>query len=120
MQGWRKSLAAVSAVVALGVLAFAATLASAHTSAKRAGTLNIMGFGTGDDVAEPRAAIATKAVGATVNRPSGSFDDQQFLAAVASGHSPALASPARQRFATYGANGPFQPLTNCIKSQKIN
>jgi len=120
MQGWRKSLAAVSALVALGVLAFAATLASAHTTAKSAGTLNIMGFGTGDDVAETRAAIATKAVGATVNRPSGSFDDQQFLAAVASGNAPDVVYLDRQKVGTYAAKGAFQPLTNCIKSQKIN
>src|SRR5436190_10998642 len=120
MQGWRKSLAVASALVALGVLAFAATFASAHPTAKSGGTLNIMGFGTGDDVAETRAAIATKAVGATVNRPSGSFDDQQFLAAVASGNAPDLVYLDRQKVGTYAAKGAFQPLTNCIKSQKIN
>src|SRR3954468_24756637 len=120
MQGWRKSLAVASALVALGVLAFAATFASAHTTAKSGGTLNIMGFGTGDDVAETRAAIATKAVGATVNRPSGSFDDQQFLAAVASGNAPDVVYLDRQKVGSYAAKGAFQPLTSCISSQKIN
>jgi multiple sugar transport system substrate-binding protein len=120
MQGWRRSLAFTSLIAALGVLAFAATLASAHSTTKNAGTLNIMGFGTGDDVAESRAAIATAAVGGTVNRPSGSFNDQQFLAAVASGNPPDLVYLDRQKVGTYAAKGAFLPLTSCISSQKIN
>jgi multiple sugar transport system substrate-binding protein len=79
-----------------------------------------MGFGKGDDVAETRAAIATKAVGGNVNRPSGSFNDQQFLAAVASGNVPDLVYLDRQKVGTYAAKGAFLPLTSCIKSQKIN
>src|SRR3954447_6812169 len=120
MQGWRKSLAFVSLIVALVVLAFTATLASAHSTTKKAGTLNIMGFGTGDDIAESRAAIATKAVGGTVNRPSGGFNDQQFLAAIASGNAPDLVYLDRQKVGTYAAKGAFLPLTSCISSQKIN
>ena len=120
MQGWRRSLAFASLLAALGVLAFAASLASAHSTTKKAGTLNIMGFGKGDDVAESRADIATKAVGGDVNRPSGSFNDQQFLAAVASGNPPDLVYLDRQKVGTYAAKGAFQPLTSCIKSQKIN
>src|SRR3954464_10252439 len=120
MQGWRKSLAFASLIAALGVLAFAATLASAHSTTTKAGSLNIMGFGTGDDVAESRAAIATKAAGATVNRPSGGFNDQQFLAAVASGNPPDLVYLDRQKVGTYAAKGAFLPLTSCINSQKIN
>jgi multiple sugar transport system substrate-binding protein len=121
MQGWRRSLAFASLIAALGVLAFAATLASAHSTTKKAGTLNIMGFGTGDDVAESRAAIATAALGGTtVNRPSGSFNDQQFLAAVASGNPPDLVYLDRQKVGTYAAKGAFIPLTSCISSQKIN
>jgi multiple sugar transport system substrate-binding protein len=121
MQGWRRSLAFASLIAALGVLAFAATLASAHSTTKKAGTLNIMGFGTGDDVAESRAAIATAALGGTtVNRPSGSFNDQQFLAAVASGNPPDLVYLDRQKVGTYAAKGAFLPLTSCISSQKIN
>src|SRR3954466_10483268 len=120
MQGWRKSLAFTSLIAALGVLAFAATLASAHSTTSTAGTLNIMGFGTGDDVAESRAALATKAVGGTVNRPSGGLNDQQFLAAVARGNAPDLVYPDRQKVGTYAAKGAFLPLTSCINSQKIN
>src|SRR3954464_13315052 len=120
MQGWRKSLAFASLIAALGVLAFTATLASAHSTKTNAGTLNIMGFGTGDDVAESRAAIATKAVGGSVNRPSGGFNDQQFLAAVASGNPPDVVYLDRQKVGTYAAKGAFLPLSSCIKSQKIN
>jgi multiple sugar transport system substrate-binding protein len=121
MQGWRRSLAFASVIAALGVLAFAATFASAHSTTKKAGTLNIMGFGTGDDVAESRAAIATAALkGTTVNRPAGSFNDQQFLAAVASGNPPDLVYLDRQKVGTYAAKGAFVPLSSCIKSQKID
>jgi multiple sugar transport system substrate-binding protein len=123
MKGWRKSLAALPVLAAIVAAALMAGLASAHTdgtATKQAGTLNIMGFGTGDDVAESRAAIAIKAVGGNVNRPSGSFNDQTFLAAVASGNVPDLVYLDRQKVGTYAAKGAFLPLTSCIKSQKIN
>ena len=120
MQGWRKALALASLLAAITVVAVTASLASAHSTKSSSGTLNIMGFGTGDDVAESRAAIATKAVNATVNRPSGGFNDQQFLAAVASGNAPDLVYLDRQKVGTYAAKGAFQPLTSCISSQKIN
>jgi multiple sugar transport system substrate-binding protein len=120
MQGWRKALALAAMLTSIAVVAITASLASAHSTKTNAGTLNIMGFGKGDDVAETRAAIATKAVGGNVNRPSGSFNDQQFLAAVASGNVPDLVYLDRQKVGTYAAKGAFLPLTSCIKSQKIN
>jgi multiple sugar transport system substrate-binding protein len=120
MHGWRKALALAALIASIAVVAVTASLASAHSTKTNAGTLNIMGFGTGDDVAETRAALATKAVGGTVNRPSGGFNDQQFLAAVASGNPPDLVYLDRQKVGTYAAKGAFLPLTSCIKSQKIN
>src|SRR5690242_1490366 len=123
MKGWRKRFAALSVLAVIAAAALMAGLASAHSTTagkKNAGTLNIMGFGTGDDVAESRAAIATKAVGGSVNRPSGGFNDQTFLAAVASGNSPDLVYLDRQKVGTYAAKGAFLPLTSCIKSQNIN
>ena len=120
MQGWRKASALAALIAAIVSVAVTAGMASAHSTKTNAGTLNIMGFGKGDDVAESRAAIATKAVGGTVNRPSGSFNDQQFLAAVASGNAPDLVYLDRQKVGTYAAKGAFLPLTSCIKSQKIN
>jgi multiple sugar transport system substrate-binding protein len=122
MQGWRKALALGTLLTAIALVAVTAGLASAHGSKANIGngTLNIMGFGKGDDVAESRAAIASKVVGGTINRPSGSFNDQTFLAAVASGNVPDLVYLDRQKVGTYAAKGAFLPLTSCISSQKIN
>jgi multiple sugar transport system substrate-binding protein len=126
MSGWRKSVAFLTVIAVVTVAAISAGLASAHnskagsTAAKADSGLTIMGFGTGDDVAESRAAIAIKAVGGNVSRPSGSFNDQQFLTAVASGNVPDLVYLDRQKVGTYAAKGAFVPLTSCIKSQKIN
>jgi multiple sugar transport system substrate-binding protein len=120
MQGWRKPLALASMLVSIAVLAITASLASAHSTTAKSGTLNIMGFGKGDDVAESRADLAIKAVGGNVNRPSGGFNDQQFLAAVASGNAPDLVYLDRQKVGTYAAKGAFLPLSSCIKSQKID
>jgi multiple sugar transport system substrate-binding protein len=121
--GRRKRLSIITATVAIAMAAaVTATIASAHptsTATKSDSSLTIMGFGTGDDVAESRAAIATKAVGVPVNRPSGGFNDQQFLAAVASGQVPDLVYLDRQKVGTYAAKGAFLPLDSCIKSQKI-
>lgn len=114
-------LAAVAAVLA----AVGATAATAHPSAlaTRAGnTLNIMGFGTnGDDVAQSRFKIAQQAIAPdSVSAPNGGFNAQQFLAAVASGNAPDLVYMSRDQVGTYAADGALQPLTSCIKSQKIN
>src|SRR4051794_31340622 len=113
MKGWRTRLAALSVFAMVAVAAVTASLAGAHNNGhfvREAGTLNIMGFGTGDDVAETRAAIPPKAMGGGVNRPSGGFNDQQFLAAVASGNSPDLVYLSRDKVGTYAAKGAFLPL----------
>ncbi|HEY6017588.1 MAG TPA: extracellular solute-binding protein [Gaiellaceae bacterium] len=124
MSGRRKRLSIITATLVIALAAaVTATIASAHPSQvnrKAADTLTIMGFGTGDDVAESRAALAVKAVGIDVSRPSGGFNDQQFLAAVAAGNVPDLVYLDRQKVGTYAAKGAFIPMTNCIKSQKID
>lgn len=77
-------------------------------------TLTIMGFGSGDEFANTRAALATKAVApAKVKNPTGGFDDQQFLATVASGNVPDLVYLDRQKVGTYAAKGAFQPVSVC-------
>lgn len=127
MSGTWKRVATLVAAAAL-VAAVATTVASARpgrtggASAKSATTLDIMGFGTnGDDVAMNRYHIAEQAVAPTqVSAPNGGFDDQQFLAAVASGNPPDLVYMNRSSVGTYAANGALQPLTSCIKSQSIN
>ncbi len=119
----RRRFAFLLVIAAVAVAAVTASLANAKVDSSAqasADNLTIMGFGTGDDVAESRAAIATKAVGGGVSRPSGGFNDQQFLAAVASGNVPDLVYLDRQKVGTYAAKGAFVPLSSCIKSQKID
>jgi multiple sugar transport system substrate-binding protein len=126
MSGRWKRIAFLTSLAALAATIGAAGFASANVSkvggvaSNSATVLNIMGFGTGDDVAETRAALAIKAVGGDVSRPSGGFNDQQFLAAVASGNVPDLVYLDRQKVGTYAAKGAFVPLTSCIKKDKID
>jgi multiple sugar transport system substrate-binding protein len=125
MAGRWKRGALLLGVIVLGVVVYA-SIASANNSsigssaARSDDALTIMGFGTGDDVAETRAALAIKAVGGSVSRPSGSFNDQTFLAAVASKNVPDLVYLDRAKVGTYAAKGAFVPLTSCISKQKIN
>jgi multiple sugar transport system substrate-binding protein len=123
MSGRHRRFAYLLVIAAMVVAAVTATFANAktdNTNKKSDTALTIMGFGTGDDVAETRAKIAIQAVGGDVSRPSGSFNDQQFLAAAASGNVPDLVYLDRQKVGTYAAKGAFVPLSSCIKSQKIN
>ena len=121
---WKRSSVLLAVTAAVAVVA--ASVASAKTSvgpastAKQQSTLSIMGFGKGDDVAQSRFAIAAKAVGGGIDNPNGGFNDQQFLAAVASGNVPDLVYMDRQKLGTYAAKGALVPLTSCIKSQKID
>jgi multiple sugar transport system substrate-binding protein len=55
-----------------------------------------------------------------VTAPNGGFNDQQFLAAVASGNPPDLVYLDRFKVGTYAAKGALQPLTSCISSHKIS
>lgn len=115
--------------VAVVVAAIAVTAAAAHSgsgkstqSTKLSGTLNIMGFGTnGDDVAKNRFAIAQKAVApVTVNAPNGGFNEQQFLADLASKQVPDVVYWDRAFVGTYAAKGALEPLDSCIKKDKID
>jgi multiple sugar transport system substrate-binding protein len=121
---WKRGALLVALLAVSGVVA--ASLAQAKndrvggSSKANETVLTIMGFGTGDDVAETRAALATKVVGGDVERPSGSFNDQQFLAAVASKNVPDLVYLDRQKVGTYAAKGAFVPLTSCVSKEKIN
>ncbi|HVU78067.1 MAG TPA: extracellular solute-binding protein [Gaiellaceae bacterium] len=77
-------------------------------------TLSIYGFGTGDEIANTRAALAKKAVApAKVSNPTGGFDDQQFLARVASHTVPDLIYLDRQKVGTYAAKGALLPVSVC-------
>ena len=127
MSGRWKRIGLLTALTAALAAAVAVSLANAMTDrGASAGTaaatnLSIMGFGTnGDDVAKTRYALAEKAVGGNVDAPNGSFDDQQFLAAVAARDVPDLVYFGRDKVGTYAARGALVPLTSCIKSHKIS
>jgi multiple sugar transport system substrate-binding protein len=121
MPGWRKTLAILTVLSMVALAAVFASLASAHSTTTKSGTLNIMGFGSGDDVAATRYAIAAKAVaGDTINNPNGGFNDQQFLAAIAGGNAPDLVYMDRNDVGTYAAKGVLMPLSSCVSSQKID
>jgi multiple sugar transport system substrate-binding protein len=99
----------------------AASLANGAPDASKA-TLKVYGFGPGDEIANTRADLAERAVGASnnVDNPRGGFNDQQFLASVASGDVPDVVYLDRAKVAQYAARGAFQPLTNCVRNQRIN
>jgi len=127
MSGKWKRVSFLTALAAVLAVAVTVSLANAKTNgvtgarAAAATNLTIMGFGTnGDDVAKTRYAIAEKAVGGDVSAPNGGFNDQQFLAAIASGDVPDLVYFSRDKVGTYAAKGALVPLTSCIKSHKIN
>jgi multiple sugar transport system substrate-binding protein len=121
MSGRRRRFA--YSIFAAGVVAVAVTasFASANTARHTAGSLTIMGWGqSGDDVKTARIALAEKAVDASITNPSGGFNDQQFLATVASGNPPDLVYMPREKVVTYAAKGALQPLTSCISQQNVN
>jgi multiple sugar transport system substrate-binding protein len=117
---WRRSAAALAVVALCGVVtvAFANAKPAGKTRAA-AGTLNIYGFGPGDDVQENRAAYAKDLLSSTtINRPAGDFNDQAFLTRLASGDVPDLVRMGRPRVAQYAAKGVLQPVDTCVKTVK--
>jgi multiple sugar transport system substrate-binding protein len=111
-------LAFLTAVLTLAVVTAAST-AGARTDRSAAGTLNIYGYGPGDDVQENRAAYAKdQLTGTTISRPAGDFNDQSFLTRLASGDVPDLVRMGRNRVALYAAKGVLQDLTACVAPVK--
>jgi multiple sugar transport system substrate-binding protein len=125
MSGRWKRTALLVAAAAAGTI-IAASLASASplaTSGMSGGgsTLDIYGFGPGDDVANGRAEIARRALGgASVDNPRGAFDDRAFLARLASGDVPDLVYFDRNKVGTYAARNALMPLANCLRSENID
>src|SRR5215218_1804789 len=115
-RGWKLGSAALVVAVLCGVVT--AGLASAKPAGRltaAAGTLNIYGYGPGDDVQENRAAYAkSKLPNTTINRPAGDFNDQSFLTRLASGDVPDLVRMGRPRVAQYAAKGVLRPLNSCL------
>jgi multiple sugar transport system substrate-binding protein len=133
MTSWRKRGGVVAALGGAVALLITAGLASAQPStttgadapavaAAPARTLNIYGFGPGDDVANGRAAYAENQLGSNVgvDNPRGGFNDQAFLAMLASGNVPDIVYMNRRSIGTYAARRALLPLANCIRSENIN
>ncbi len=107
----------------IAALAFmSATLVTAvHAQDSVSGTLNIQGFGTGDEIATTRVDVFKKAYpNVEVNIAEGALDEQQFLTAVASGTPPDLVNLDRAVLSTYAIRGALTPLTDCIANEKID
>ncbi len=117
MRWWRSVTTVVVAALAVVV---AASVASARVEGGR--TLNVYGFGPGDDVATTLTNYATRQLGSgvEVENPRGGFNDQAFLTMLASRNVPDVMWVGRDRIATYAARGALQPLNSCIRSQRID
>jgi multiple sugar transport system substrate-binding protein len=114
MEGRKKRWAILLAVVA-ALAAVAAGTAGARVDSKSAGTLDIYGYGPGDDVQENRATYAAQQLqGTTIKREAPSFDDQAFLTRLASGDVPDLVRMPRPSLALYAAKGVIQPVNSCV------
>lgn len=124
LRGVRTALVAAAAGVALVVPANvgSAKTDGGRTPAAATRTLDVYGFGPGDDVANNRAEIAARALGGgvEVSNPRGSFNDQTFLAMLASRNVPDVVYMSRGDVGTYAAKRALLPLVSCIKSQGIN
>jgi len=118
MEGHKKRLTVLLAL-ALALSAIVATSAIARSDKSGAGTLNIYGYGPGDDVQENRATYAASVLnGTNISRPAGDFNDQVFLARLASGDVPDLVRMSRPRVAQYASKGVLQPMDSCVKPVK--
>lgn len=106
-------------VVVSAVAAVVAGVAGASTLRSNAGTLNIYGYGPGDDTQENRATYAaSQLTGTTINRQAPNFEDQVFLTQLASGSVPDLVRMPRTSVGQYAAKGVLQPVDDCVKDVK--
>lgn len=80
------------------------------------GTLDVMGFGLGDDVATVRDRDARKALGedVRVSMAEGALDTQTFLSAVAAGDPPDLVYASRDDIGSLATQGALLPLDRCL------
>jgi multiple sugar transport system substrate-binding protein len=115
MEGRKKRLS-ILLVLAAAIAAAVAGTAGARTHVHAlSGTLDIYGYGPGDDVQENRAAYAASQLqGVTIKREAPGFDNQAFLTRLASGDIPDLVRMDRPSLAFYAAKGVLQPVTSCV------
>ena len=95
--------------------------ASFDSDADLSGTVQVMGFGAGDEIATVRLDRAKEELGdATVKLIEGDLDIQQFLSSVASGEPPSLVYAERGQIGTFASRGAVVPLTDCIEGEGID
>jgi len=84
--------------------------ASFDSDADLSGTVQVMGFGAGDEIATVRLDRAKEELGdATVKLIEGDLDIQQFLSSVASGEPPSLVYAERGQIAPSPREAPSCP-----------
>ncbi|MCP3420387.1 extracellular solute-binding protein [Nocardioides pinisoli] len=97
------------------------TDATFDSDADLSGTVQVMGFGAGDEIATVRLDRAKKELGdAEVELIEGDLDIQQFLSSVASGEPPSLVYAERSQIGTFASRGAVVPLTDCIEGEGID
>jgi multiple sugar transport system substrate-binding protein len=91
-------------------------------NAKLSGTINVLGFGAGDEIATTRLDEAKKALGkdVKVKLVEGDLDIQQLLSAIAAGDPPELIYANRDQIGSLAARGAIIPLEKCIQGEGIN
>ena len=95
--------------------------ASFDSDADLSGTVQVMGFGAGDEIATVRLDRAKEELGdAQVKLIEGDLDIQQFLSSVASGEPPSLVYAERSQIGTFASRGAVVPLTDCIEGEGID
>ena len=95
--------------------------ASFDRDADLSGTVEVMGFGAGDEIATVRLDRAKEELGgAKVELVEGDLDIQQFLSSVASGEPPSLVYAERSQIGTFASRGAVVPLTDCIDGEGID
>lgn len=85
------------------------------------GSLEVLGFGLSDEVAEVRAARAEESLAdVDVNLVEGGLDPQRFLTAVASGDAPDLIYSTRAQIGSFASRGALRPLGGCVDGEGID
>lgn len=105
-----------------GLLSAAAfLLLSGFQAADVSGDLSVSGFSLPDEIASVRVERFREAYPeVNLNLTEGSFDQQQFLTAVASGNVPDVIYLNRDDLSTYATRGAILPLDACITEQGID
>lgn len=89
--------------------------------ATMSGSLQVMGFGAGDEIATTRLDLAEQALeGVDVGLIEGDLDIQAFLSAVAAGDPPDVVYANRDQIGTFASRGAVVPLDECYATEGID